>query len=92
MAATKHIFDIGEEVYCDICGDDFTENNMTGGFLFQTKAVCPRCAPSFEKSAKEYGEEHFIRAWAEPGETFKDFCLRLRGGNNKVIIETFERR
>ena len=37
-------------------------------------------------SAAKYGEEQFILARANDGETFSDFILRMRGGNNLVRI------
>jgi len=35
-----------------------------------------------------YGEEAYIRDRAAPGETFRAFVLRIRGGNNTVTITT----
>jgi hypothetical protein len=79
-------FDIGNLVICDICDKDYTHSNACGGFLFQSKGVCPDCAPRFLASVKRYGEESFIRSYAADGETFRDFILGERGGNNKVTI------
>jgi hypothetical protein len=79
-------FDIGNTVICDICDKDYTHSNACGGFLFQSKGVCPDCAPRFLASVKRYGEMHFIRATAQDDELFREFILRERGGNNKVTI------
>lgn len=49
-----------------------------GGFLFQSKAICPECAPDFLKSVREYREEKYIRAQANPDESFRDFVYRIR--------------
>jgi hypothetical protein len=79
-------FDIGNTVICDICDKDYTHSNACGGFLFQSKGVCPECAPRFLASVKRYGEESFIRSYAADDEPFRDFILGERGGNNKVTI------
>lgn len=85
---TVQIFDIGNTVLCDMCNGDFTESDAQGGFLFGSYAVCPNCAPRVRASAKKYGEEKFITAEAAPGETFRDFTLRQRGGDNTVTIRS----
>ena len=78
--------DIGDNVVCDSCNADFTNRNDEGGLLFESKGICPACTPEWEKSALHYGEEHLIRARAKPGQSFKDFILELRAGNNSVVI------
>lgn len=65
-------------ILCDLCNKDYTESDAKGGFLFTSNAVCPDCAPKFEESAKELGEEHYIRARAKEGESFGDFVRRIR--------------
>lgn len=82
-------FDIGNTVVCDLCNADYTNSDDKGGFLFMSKGVCPKCAPRFEAEAKKYNEEGFIKARAKPEQTFRDFILELRGGNNKVTITSF---
>lgn len=78
--------DIGDTVICDNCGDDYTHSDAKGGILFCSNGVCPKCTPDMLKSAKEYGEMEYVRARCPAGMTFKDFILRLRGGNNKIVI------
>jgi hypothetical protein len=34
---------IGKNVFCDICNKDYGDSDKVGGFLFQSKAVCPDC-------------------------------------------------
>lgn len=83
----KEEWDIGDTVLCDQCNTDFTEepnSKEVGGFLFGSNGVCPRCAPRMRESAKKYNEEHYIKDEASPGETFKDFILRIRNGNNTI--------
>jgi uncharacterized Zn ribbon protein len=65
-------------VLCDQCNKDYTTSDEKGGFLFNSNAVCPDCAPKFEESAKAYKEEHYIRARAKEGESFGDFVRRIR--------------
>ncbi len=78
--------DVGPLVVCDGCSEDFSNSDAEGGMLFQSKALCPKCASKWEEGAKKYGAEHFIRARAEPGESFKAFTLRMRGGNNTIRV------
>jgi hypothetical protein len=83
----KEEWDIGDTVICDTCGVDFTnapESQEKGGMLFGSNGVCPRCAPRMEKDAIKYGEQGYIKARAGADETFKDFIVRIRNGNNKV--------
>ena len=54
--------DIGRTVICDFCNEDFTNSDALGGFIFQSKAVCPNCEPEFMKRVVKYHEEKFIRA------------------------------
>ncbi len=79
-------FDIGNLVICDLCDKDYTLSDELGGFLFESKGVCPECAPRFLAGIKKHGEEKFIRASAQPWEPFRTFILRMRDGNNKVRI------
>jgi hypothetical protein len=83
----RTVFDIGDTVICDFCGKDYTDSDAVGGMLFSSNGVCPDCIPGFEGKVKKYHEEQYIRARAKPDETFKHFVLRIRGGNNKVIID-----
>ena|SRR5689334_21862025 len=78
--------DIGEIVVCDMCDEDYTHSDKKGGFILQSKGVCPRCTAKTLADLKRYGEEKFIRAVANTDESFKDFILRMRGGNNKIKI------
>ena len=89
MAVKVEEWDIGDTVVCDACSEDYTNSDATGGILFGSRAICPKCAPQWEESAKRHGEERFIRDRAGPEEAFKAFCLRHRGGNNKIRIEWY---
>ncbi len=78
--------EFGNRVVCDLCNAEWTGKPESGGFLFGSKAVCPTCAPSFEKQVKQCGEEHYIRARCVPGMSFYDWVTRiLRGGAPAVI-------
>lgn len=82
------VIDIGDSVVCDWCDDEYTGKPDQGGLLFGSRAVCPKCAPRVERSAKEYGEDHFIKARCPEGESFAAWVLSLRGGNNTIRILT----
>lgn len=84
------MFDIGNSVVCDCCNKDYTNSTAEGGFIFESKGVCPECSKDFMSNAIKYGEQHFIRDEAVLGETFRDFIIRSRGGNNTVKITTYD--
>ena len=65
-------------VLCDLCNADYLHDDMKGGYMFLSKAVCPKCGPKFEESAKSYNEEKYIGERAKEGETFRDFVYRIR--------------
>ena len=74
MPQTK--IDVSDRALCDDCDSLFTASSPdAGGILFQSKAICPACAPKWEKSAASYGEEHFIRDRARA----ESLCAALGG-------------
>ena len=82
-------FDIGDHVECDGCSKVYAPGSTeTGGLLFESKGFCPLCLPRMEDSIDRYGEERFVRARANAGETFFNFIMRVRGGDNTVTIKT----
>lgn len=85
------ITDIGDHVECDFCSKDYTNSDEVGGILFGSYATCPDCVPRIEASAKQYNELDHIRDRAFPEEKFKDFCLRLRAGDNTITITTWKK-
>ena len=72
-----------------MCNEDFTNRNDEGGLLFGSYGCCPTCAKRIEEDAIVYGEQHYIKERANPGESFRAFTLRLRGGNNTVHVRPF---
>ena len=79
MTITK--FDIGDTVLCDDCNENYTDSNQTGGITFQSKAICPKCAPKWIKNAEEYNEGRFITAHCPLNMSFADWVRNvLRGG------------
>lgn len=81
-------FDIGNTVICDGCSEDYTNSDESGGFLFTSHAVCPRCAPESLKRIQNFREEKYIRARCPKGVSFKDWILYLRNGNNKITVKS----
>ena len=71
--ATVINIDPGDCVLCDLCNADYTDSSESGGFMFQSKACCPKCAPDFEKSAEGYGEAHMIGSRCPAGVSFADW-------------------
>lgn len=90
----KHTYievrDIGSRVWCDDCGEEYTDRPDEGGLLFESKAYCPKCAAENLPTIKSYHEEHFIRAWCPKGMSFAAWCLSLRNGNNTIKITTIK--
>jgi hypothetical protein len=85
------IIDIGDEVICDDCGKVWTPTDTAeGGLSSQSRAICPDCAPQWAASAKKYGEEKFISGRQRAGETFHAYVMRIRDGDNTVVIQTFD--
>jgi hypothetical protein len=70
---TIEIIEPGNLVFCDYCGEDWTERTESGGFLFGDKAVCPTCAPKSLASIKSYGEERYIRGTCPEGKSYADW-------------------
>jgi uncharacterized radical SAM superfamily Fe-S cluster-containing enzyme len=84
----KKIFeqDVSDVFLCDLCNEDYSQSEEQGGFLFMSKAVCPKCAERMEATIKKHKEERYIRDKCKEGETFKDFIKRHRSVNPKIIM------
>lgn len=63
----------GNTVLCDICNTDYTDSKETGGILFGSYAVCPKCAPKMELDAKKYNEEKYIASRCPENKSFADW-------------------
>ena len=87
----KMQLDLGNHVRCDDCNEDYTNSDAVGGLLFESKGYCPNRTPKILELARKYGEERYIRARANPGERFRDFILRIRGGNNMATVTSPEK-
>lgn len=70
---------VGRDVICDICDLDWTDRPESGGFLFESKAVCPDCAPGFMASVIKYNEQRFIHGECPKGQSYADWVRELRG-------------
>ncbi len=69
----RYVTHPGQLVFCDFCGEDWTERTESGGLLFQSKAVCPDCTPRSLKSIAEFHEEHLIKDRCPEGKSFADW-------------------
>lgn len=67
---STEIFEVGDEVQCDVCNKDWTNSDVSGGFMFGSYAYCPECAVSHMPSIRGYGEESHIRERCPPGLSF----------------------
>jgi len=86
MTYKETVIDIGPEVCCDLCNEDYTGKPDSGGILFGSYAACPRCAPKIERDAKADGEERYIKARCPKGKSYAEWVLWLRNGDNTVTI------
>jgi predicted Zn-ribbon and HTH transcriptional regulator len=76
--------DIGRIVVCDFCSDDHTDSDATGGLIFGSYAICPKCVH------KVQDESSRINARCPEGTSFGDFVRQYRGGNNTISITPVE--
>lgn len=81
-----HSEDIGTQVICDFCGNDYSFKSDPGGMIFESKAVCPDCTKRSMRNIKKYGEEKFIRAFCPPNTSFWNFVFNYRKGNNTIKV------
>lgn len=78
--------DIGNIVVCDGCSEDYTDSDEVGGIYFCGKAYCPKCSGRVMDDAERFNETRYITGRAMPGESFRAFVLRLRGGDNTIQV------
>ncbi len=68
----------GNIVLCDWCDKDWTDRPESGGFLLQSKAICPDCADKTLESLTHFNEEHLIRDRCPEGVSFADWVRSFR--------------
>lgn len=79
---------IGDTVVCDVCSKDWTESDVSGGFIFGSYAYCPDCADRLIDHIRDCGEDHLIRAFCPEGKSFADFVREYRGPDASVWVDT----
>lgn len=84
----EKIIDIGNQVACDICCTDYTDSDVSGGFLMVSFAYCPECARKQMPAIERLGESHLITSRCPEGVSFAAWILTLRKGNNRIIIRS----
>lgn len=72
------VVDMGDTVLCDFCNKDWTNKEETGGFLLQSKAVCPDCEERIMNNIKKFKEESFIRGKCPEDMSFYNWIMTLR--------------
>jgi hypothetical protein len=77
---------VGDIVVCDDCSVDYTNRPESGGFIFQSKAICPACAPRWRRLIALYGETHHVRAVCPDGQVFAAFVRAWRGPNATIRV------
>jgi hypothetical protein len=77
--------ELGRDVVCDICAQDWTDRPESGGFLFGSYAYCPDCAVKGFKDIRKHKEDHRIRGFCG-SESFADFVRRMRGPNAGIKV------
>ena len=78
---------VGPVVNCDICNEDYTDNNDdSGGFLFEGYAYCPKCAKTGYPRICGFKEDQYITAWCPSGKSYRQWVLDLRGGDKTIKI------
>lgn len=84
--------EVGDSVKCDCCDKEFTDSDVSGGFLFSGYAYCPECAVSHLPRIRGYNEECFITEHCPQDLSFADWVrkIRYRTGLTQVIITTSE--
>ena len=70
------IMESGNTILCDFCNEDYTESDESGGMIFGSKAVCPKCEPKLDEDIVKYNEMHFVRDTCKPDESFANFVRR----------------
>jgi hypothetical protein len=86
FANPGEVIPVGETVVCDDCNGDYTNRADSGGFIFQSKAICPTCAPRWRKLIALYGEHSMIRAVCPEGVTFAAFVRAWRGPGAAIRV------
>jgi hypothetical protein len=77
---------VGDLVVCDSCSADYTNRPDSGGFIFESKAICPSCAPSWRRLIALYGEQSMVRAVCPDGVTFAAFVRAWRGPDAGIRV------
>lgn len=72
--------DIGRNVACDDCGEDFTDSTVCGGFMLDDRASCPLCAERvLQRAPVRLMVRLAVRAQVCPeGVSFADFVRSQR--------------
>ncbi len=83
--------EIGRIVVCDCCNTDYTNSQRAGGFIYQSRAICPACAGDWMAAIISNGEQRYIKAAAQDGESFADFVRAYRGPNSSISVGPMRR-
>lgn len=87
LEAGEGVIDVGDNVICDGCNEDMTNDPRSGGFLFGSYGYGPCCGDKRLESIRGYGEESYIRAHCPEGMSYADWIRRLRGPHTQIRVE-----
>lgn len=63
----------GRLVFCDLCGEDWTDRTESGGMLVISKALCPTCEPDYTEDLRKNCQRYLIRGRCPAGMSFADW-------------------
>jgi hypothetical protein len=86
------VIPLGQTVLCDDDSTDLTSDPRSGGFLFGSYAIGPCCADQYLARIRQYGEEHFIKAWCPEGVSFADWVRGMRGPDAAITVGPYRRQ
>lgn len=78
-----------DEVFCDLCNKDYTNDSASGGLVFDSTAVCPNCVPRLMQDL-EKDEAHLIIALCPLYQPFADFIRAYRVIDDQVKEALFK--
>ena len=85
------VADLEDVAICDSCATEYySDSEEKGGILFGSYAYCPLCVPRMMETIKQYNEESHIKAKCPANMTYFDWVMKLRNGNHKIIVHSFD--
>ena len=77
--------DIGDDVFCDGCGREYTCSTVVGGVGIGGSAYCPECTALGHTQDRLSRVDETYVTHPLAGETFVSLVKRMRGGERGLI-------